>query len=484
MALDVLVTTDRISNDPVGRDFISYLRANATELSLEDGALYYDFPTYSDYETVAHRPDLLLVSACHGLLAIRLVNGLDPTNLTAAMLTPIDESLAQFCSILIGRLLKSRVLRRGLSNLLFDVTPLLFVSSARQDIELSDLENTKVVRSQMGFEALLSTRKSEPLSHEMTAEIRSVIEGAKALTRPQKRIIENPDRQKPAAALVALEAEIANFDQRQRKAALVTIPGPQRIRELAGSGKTVILAMKAAHLHLTRPEEKILVTFFTRSLRTSLKTLITRFFRNYKDEDPDWNRIHIRHGWGGATLPGVYSDAARRHSLTPLTFGAARQTAFLVSGMSNDRCSRLRSVHLIFSISPRLIPVATANLMTGAMSLLRQHRAAARRRFSSPGLSLRSRLWSGASSLSLSSGFSFRGSPHSSLATSNRCLTGVNSRLSEVGLMAWSRWSRYLAKSSVRSSESRLQHIWRVRKTLRTIASVAAVFFLGLTVSL
>src|SRR5205085_176832 len=130
--------------------------------------------------------------------------------------------------------------------------------------------------------------------------IRSVVEGAKALARPQKRVIENPIEQRPAAALSQLESEIANFDQRQRRAALVTIPGPQRIRGLAGSGKTVILAMKAAHLLLNRPEDKILVTFFTRSLRASLKNLITRFFRNYKDEDPDWHQIHIRHGWGGS----------------------------------------------------------------------------------------------------------------------------------------------------------------------------------------
>lgn len=324
MALDILITTDRISRDPMGRELVDHVRGAAAKLHLRDGALYYDFPTYADYETVAHKPDFLLISPYHGLLAIRMIDGADSSKLSSEYLDPIDDSLSQFCSILIGRLLKSRSLRKGLSRLLYNVTPVIFIKSAGAVQKVPELDSATIVQSQKGFEDLLNDLRGEPLSSDVIAETRSVIEGAKALTRPQKRVIENPSLQKPAAALMQLEAEIANFDQRQRRAALVTVPGPQRIRGLAGSGKTVILAMKAAHLHLTRPDERILVTFFTRSLRASLKNLITKFFRNYKDEDPDWNRIHIRHGWGGATLPGVYSDAARRHGVAPLTFGTAR----------------------------------------------------------------------------------------------------------------------------------------------------------------
>jgi superfamily I DNA and RNA helicase len=194
--------------------------------------------------------------------------------------------------------LKSRSLRKGLSALRFPVTPAILIMSPRQGFDLPDLENSQIVTSLGGVDTLLSELQGPALEPEGMAEARSVLEGAKALTRPQKRVISDPNNQRPAAALAKLEAEIANFDERQRRAALVAVPGPQRIRGLAGSGKTVILAMRAAHLHLTRPEERILVTFFTRSLRTSLKNLITRFFRHYKDEDPDWNKIHIRHGWG------------------------------------------------------------------------------------------------------------------------------------------------------------------------------------------
>jgi superfamily I DNA and RNA helicase len=324
MALDILITSDRISVDPIGREFIEHVRQEATRLHLEDAAVYYDFPMFADYETVTHRPDALLVSRHHGVIAIRFLDGSDSGRL--ADLPAIDESLGQFCSILIGRLLKSPLLRRGLSVLKFDVTPVVLASSANSDLIV--LETSRVVTSLASFDTVMGELSvAAPLNGDTIAETRSVTEGAKALTRPQKRIIEDSEKQRRAVALAQLEAEIANFDQKQRRAAIVNVRGPQRIRGLAGSGKTVILAMKAAHLHMERPDNLILVTFYTRSLRNSLRTLITRFYRHYKDEDPDWNRIHVRHGWGGQRTSGAYADTCRRHGRTPLSLSAAQQAA-------------------------------------------------------------------------------------------------------------------------------------------------------------
>ncbi|MEK9968707.1 MAG: hypothetical protein VW600_06205, partial [Ferrovibrio sp.] len=157
--------------------------------------------------------------------------------------------------------------------------------------------------------------------------VRSILEGAIALSGQKKRIIDNPAKQPLAVAMAALEAEISNFDQKQRYIALVEFGGPARIRGLAGSGKTVILAMKAAHLHLNNPDDTILITFYTKSLRATLKTLITKFYRHFSESDPDWTKIHIRHGWGGSSVPGVYSDACKRHGRSPLKLDEAKRIA-------------------------------------------------------------------------------------------------------------------------------------------------------------
>jgi superfamily I DNA and RNA helicase len=322
MSLDILVTTDRINNDPDGRGFIQYVEQNIRNLGLEKSALYYDFPTYADYETISHKPDVLIASRDHGVIAIRFISDETLFNNRSQDIVEIDDSLGQFCSILIGRLLKSKILRSGRAQLLLDVTPVIFNFSAKKITECE----SDVITSYEGLVAEFENLKLEnSLTEEAYSEMRSVLEGAKALTRPAKRVIADAERQKPAMDLAKLEAEIANFDQKQRRAALITIAGPQRIRGLAGSGKTIILAMKVAHLHLTRPDENILITFLTKSLKVTIKSLVTKFFRHYKDEDPNWNRIHIRHGWGGARSHGTYADACRENGIVPLNLNEARR---------------------------------------------------------------------------------------------------------------------------------------------------------------
>lgn len=82
--------------------------------------------------------------------------------------------------------------------------------------------------------------------------------------------------------------------------------------------------MKAAHLHLNNPSARILITFLTKSLRATIKSMITKFYRHYSEKDPDWKVVHIRHGWGGS-IPGVYSDTARRAERAPLTLSEAQR---------------------------------------------------------------------------------------------------------------------------------------------------------------
>ena len=184
-----------------------------------------------------------------------------------------------------------------------------------------------MVTSLVAFYALLQEIVAETFDEEALAETRSVIEGLKGLARPQRRVIDDADTQRRAVALTRLEAEIANFDQRQRRAALVRVRGPHRIRGLAGSGKTVILAMKAANLHLNEPTERILVTFFTRSLRTSLRNLITRFFGSTKMKTRTGITLKFDTGGEEQERAGLDADACRRYGHVPLSLTEAQRAA-------------------------------------------------------------------------------------------------------------------------------------------------------------
>ncbi len=318
MTIDIISTTDRLSRDPVARRLVEHLEKNAASLQLEQSAIYSDFPVYTDNEGTAYGPDLLLVSPSHGVIPIRSL----PSGTSDSSLSLADATIGQFSSLLFSRFLKSPILHT-FSQLRFTISPVLFQFDAARKATPLEI-GSRIVTSLSGVETLLAElRRPSALGKPIMDEVRSVIEGAKALTRPQKRIITDPNRQKMAAALQKLEAEIANFDQHQRRAALLNVTGPQRIRGLAGSGKTVILAMKAANLHMIKPDARILVTFHTTTLAATMKTLTAKFYRHFKDEDPDWDLVHVRHSWGGAALGGTYSEACRRAGMPALNFGQA-----------------------------------------------------------------------------------------------------------------------------------------------------------------
>ena len=99
------------------------------------------------------------------------------------------------------------------------------------------------------------------------------------------------------AIMKNIEKQIANLDQWQKKAAFEIPEGPQRIRGLAGSGKTVVLALKAAYLHAQYPDWNIAVTYYTRSLSQQFSGMISNFSREFIGDEPDWNRLHIIHAW-------------------------------------------------------------------------------------------------------------------------------------------------------------------------------------------
>lgn len=122
------------------------------------------------------------------------------------------------------------------------------------------------------------------------------------------------------AILKKIEKEIANLDQYQKKAAIETPDGPQRIRGLAGSGKTIVLALKAAYLHTQHPNWDIVITFQSRSLYQQFEDLIRRFTFEHLGDEPDWNKLQIMHAWGGSNRDGVYTDIASYIDTVPRDF--------------------------------------------------------------------------------------------------------------------------------------------------------------------
>ena len=128
-----------------------------------------------------------------------------------------------------------------------------------------------------------------------------------------------------AYAINEMSALIEKYDERQMEAILSDASGIQRIRGMAGSGKTIVLARKAVELHTAHPDWNIVVTYYTRSLREQLESLIERFYAA-KNEGAKYNKekLRIMQSWGSSSSSGVYYEVCIRHGISPMNVKEAK----------------------------------------------------------------------------------------------------------------------------------------------------------------
>ncbi|OBT10371.1 hypothetical protein A9267_05700 [Shewanella sp. UCD-FRSSP16_17] len=300
---------------PLGTDseILTFLEKNSDDLGLKDSVLYYGFPVFKDYEDTTVKSKFCILSPKHGIILLH------STTLHEQSID--DDNLSQLYSFVEAALKKSKTIRINRKKLAINLECLLFLSG--QTIEDS-LENeclTSISDIKNTLESLITDTE---ITDETFDEARSIIEGSKALARASKRTKVSEDPTTKLNILIELEKEVSNFDVEQRKIAISLINGPQRIRGLAGSGKTVVLAMKAAHIHLQHPNKKILFTFYTKSLYGLIKESIARFYRHFAGEEPNWEYIDVLHSWGGRTIDGVAYNACNDNNISSMPFSEAK----------------------------------------------------------------------------------------------------------------------------------------------------------------
>lgn len=315
----VISSADYESNQ-LAQALVSTLDGAAEEFewSNSNAILYYGFPKFHGYEEGGEFADILFLSKTHGLVAVKIYQAEDEIH------SDVEAQLDEIYSLLFSRFFESRKLRRGSrrnANLKFNLESVALVAK-NHHVENSDIIKTD--ESQI-LQHIRDCEGKIPLSDEEFNDCRAVLEGTKSLGLVCGKERRSSDTESKAYVLTKLEEEIKTFDHKQRASAIGIIRGPQRIRGLAGSGKTVVLAMKAAHIHLQEPESKILFTFFTKSLYEHVKNLITQFYRHYSKRDPDWNNLHIRHAWGGKGINGVYYSACSLNGINTTSFDEAKQ---------------------------------------------------------------------------------------------------------------------------------------------------------------
>ena len=145
-----------------------------------------------------------------------------------------------------------------------------------------------------------------------------------------------------AYAINQMALLVEKYGNSQMEAILSDVNGIQRIRGMAGSGKTIVLARKAVELHTAHPDWDIVVTYSTRSLKGQLENLISKFYAN-KNDGAKYNskKLKIMQAWGSSISSGVYYEICLMHGVSPLSYTEARGKYSRNSNLFSQMCADL-----------------------------------------------------------------------------------------------------------------------------------------------
>jgi superfamily I DNA and RNA helicase len=275
-----------------------------------NGTLYTGYPIIASADSMIV-VDALLTCAEHGVVVIDFLSSTG--NEGADSLRERQDDLYNAVQ---RKLLEYKPLVRG-RELSVQVQVLTFIPSQSFVANFPDL---LVAGPESLADAL---HQFSPIPLDVLRSVNAAIQRVGTIKPNVKRT--NVTRENSRGAVMQkIEKEIANLDQWQKKAAIESPDGPQRIRGLAGSGKTIVLALKAAYLHAANPDWDIAVTFNTRALYQQFRDFIRRFSFEHKKDEPDWSKLKILHAWGSVRQPGIYSEMATANDLPVRDFVYAK----------------------------------------------------------------------------------------------------------------------------------------------------------------
>jgi superfamily I DNA and RNA helicase len=131
---------------------------------------------------------------------------------------------------------------------------------------------------------------------------------------------ESEEEPEPLAVMFSLLGSSLTRSDIQLFAKAKQIPeGPQRIRGVAGSGKTMLLCQRAAYMHMLHPEWDIALVFFTQSLYHEIEEKVRESISRLGGT---WNprKLRILHTWGGVKRDGLFSVIRDFHHAEKIDF--------------------------------------------------------------------------------------------------------------------------------------------------------------------
>lgn len=300
------VTRGKIVNVPITEKLVEFFN-QSPEM---DGNLFLGYPilpTREDRVSI----DALLISKKYGIIVLNFYNETSEID--------FESTQDELYSLLLSKIAKEKELMKR-SKVLINLDVITYAPNLSRSLtkEFDGCTVCNDYNSLKKYFEELDVDSAQFYEYAMRC-IQAVGTMKKVLSR-EKAKTENSR----GWILKGLEKQVANLDKMQMCAALEISDNVQRIRGLAGSGKTIVLALKAAYLHVANPTWKIAITFNTRSLKQQFVDLISKFVYEQSESTPNWDNINIIHAWGSPKEEGLYYNFCKLHSVEYLDFQGAK----------------------------------------------------------------------------------------------------------------------------------------------------------------
>lgn len=303
---------------------------------------YWRYPIFSNSGQARKEPDILIADQELGLIIIEVkslrleqIGGISGhrwqlRNTHSAYASPYQQAENQLWALL-GYCDQEPLLRRNVAGRVLVALPWI-ESEGWLERGFHALPSCPPILfgDNLGRSTLLSTVRDapvlsfgDPLSEGAFATLKGVLAGTPVYQRPER---DEQGVHGRALVLAKAREQLHVFDLQQETIAKQIPPGPQRIRGIAGSGKTVLLCQKAAQMHLKHPDWDIALVFFTRSLYDvmtgTLDRWLKRFTRGEQGYDPANSKLKVLHAWGAKGQPGFYSELTLAHGVPTIPLHA------------------------------------------------------------------------------------------------------------------------------------------------------------------
>jgi superfamily I DNA and RNA helicase len=301
----------------------------------EQGVLYHQYPIIEKGGArFDSKPDFVLLHKEMGLVILeckgytidqieRIEGDTWYLNTTQRTATPLEQARDQGYH-LTSFFQREQELRSEAGNCSVSMTPVVVLPNIKQtEWDSRGFDGPAAPRvitgDELGSKTLRDRLSSLPslgsLSQTEYRTARDVLSCGQAISGPPGSPPEDPHTRSEYYEKVT--TRIRGLDKKQERIGLQIPDGPQQIRGIAGSGKTVLVAMKAARMLSDPPDwnpdnpdnPRIALTFSTKSLYSHITSLIDRFYQQFSGQtlSESEKTIDIIHGWGGRkTGDGIY----------------------------------------------------------------------------------------------------------------------------------------------------------------------------------